>query len=879
MTSLRYALLAVAFLGLSGSRLPAAVRAPLQARETVLSNIRTTFTNDGSVGYGFDRMRRGGIWPRDGARGYFDVGGLWLACRKRVGGTLRDVCLVGVDPRTRKRSFTPGSREDNRTAPDSVLFERAQLFSSAFVESPNLDPLTTHVWPVRSVNGVRTVVLDARARGNSPRYEVGDEDLFALYSDADSSKILFPAAGLPLQIDVEQTGHTWYVDSLSNVIVLEYKITNRSQDTLFAPCAAAVFGVSVGDTTAPANARNDRAKLLSFDSASVVVAGDTTGFSVLSFAGLDGNELYHDWRMDSLPADPAARAALLRSESKVDETLPYPVVSVSRNFPACPPGGTLTMRTAIVISADGSALISDIRRVRAVGARGFDSTRTMSLGVLDAEVSDSITSLAVPYANIHVEERSGNALIRPFDVLTDLSGSARIRIPDGKEFYAVASARGYAGNLQHFFSNTGDAVVPFLLQKLVTQDLTPSSPSPLQLGSFWATARIAFTKRAALRQGHKIQVITDGLITGMADINPVTMIPYHVVDATTREVLLRDTLNTNLHSCGDFPDTVVSQRTVLVDSSIEITLSMRGQQELEGATISSYRHAAGVDDVALTIIGADSAHVADQCTYAAAGSGSYAVTFQPGGSTLVRVGKYLLDMPYLNAQVVQGGTAILQRGDRRDTLNAGLWTMRVGAWKRRTGEFLGYPCFDQDSEQCEFFGRYFQGISLEPLEHDSIVFAHCITINGNRFGIDFSNKGIPSVAPWPRASTMPQRDVDTTTTIAVSFTGGINAAFPFDSAIISFQLPENMSGVAQSPLVAQFEMYPVPVNDIAHVRTASPAAQRVRVIDALGRTVFDGIAGGTDQLNVRMAELPAGVYTMSITGAQREERRQFVVVH
>jgi hypothetical protein len=210
------------------------------------SNAHFFMNSNGTFGYDAEHNRPGLIVPRGGSSTYLFGSGLWFGARKRVGDEMKKLTFVGYNPNSGAGWGTPGPYND---AEVDIAFFNSLDYNRDGTWKPLTTPATQN-WPLWLLPGMRATPLtpgvyepaDANRSASNGTYSAAafmpgvDEQIVLRYSDKDLSRyeITDPneQAGYPLGLEIQQNIYAWKNGLLKNAVVLQYRIINRSSDTL-----------------------------------------------------------------------------------------------------------------------------------------------------------------------------------------------------------------------------------------------------------------------------------------------------------------------------------------------------------------------------------------------------------------------------------------------------------------------------------------------------------------------------------------------------------------------------------------------------------------------------------------------------------------------
>ena len=242
-----------------------------------ISRIQFYSTNYGITGYDVSRSRGGTFWPRGSQNQYLFSSGFWFGAKKIDYNRIeRNYVTISYNPNSGKGWFCPGRISDKDEVDTTKLYLYRINYSTDFNllngESNDYKPgwslwnkqLQKYPWSLSPDNYEQ----DSTKR-NIDNHQYGpliisDEDIFATYKDTDLNYYEGGVAssrerGYPLGLQVDQRILTWNENHpLKDCAIIQYLITNKSNDTLFDCHFGGVYDVDIGITSEQAT--NDRIK-------------------------------------------------------------------------------------------------------------------------------------------------------------------------------------------------------------------------------------------------------------------------------------------------------------------------------------------------------------------------------------------------------------------------------------------------------------------------------------------------------------------------------------------------------------------------------------------------------------------------------------------
>lgn len=206
--------------------------------EIIVSNYGHQFYNHGTFSSGF-------YYPRGSQNQYIFGGGLWFGGQKRVDGALKKLVTITYNPNSGMSWMTPGNVEDGAEteAKDYQKYdiERSTDFNSDGTKKDN--GIAWSLW--KNDEGIaKTGYYEADInKRNSVVYSKGasfysDEMFHTRYKDTDLKRYEGGAAareqaGYPLGLQFDERVLSWKNGVLQTAIIVQYSITNTSNDTLY----------------------------------------------------------------------------------------------------------------------------------------------------------------------------------------------------------------------------------------------------------------------------------------------------------------------------------------------------------------------------------------------------------------------------------------------------------------------------------------------------------------------------------------------------------------------------------------------------------------------------------------------------------------------
>jgi hypothetical protein len=247
-----------------------------ELRKSTKSNFDFCMTNSGILGLNTQDAVGGGFWPRGTQNQYLFGSGLWFAAIKKMpGDTVNKLVVLSYNPNSGYSWFIPGSLDDG----DKLAFTKKDMYRLYF--SSDYDKSAGQAskaeggpsWPLwkgsESSGFAGSFFVNDTSKRNTTSYPSGpaiysDEDMFAIFKDTDLTRYdttqkNYADRGYPLRTEIQQTVFSWGNESYKDMIIIMYKLINRSPDTLYKCYLAPVFDFDLArSSNAQQGATNDR---------------------------------------------------------------------------------------------------------------------------------------------------------------------------------------------------------------------------------------------------------------------------------------------------------------------------------------------------------------------------------------------------------------------------------------------------------------------------------------------------------------------------------------------------------------------------------------------------------------------------------------------
>ncbi|MEI6090953.1 MAG: T9SS type A sorting domain-containing protein [bacterium] len=195
----------------------------------------------------------GGYWPRGSNNQYIFASGFWFGAQKinKQTNQYRKLVAVSYNPNTGLSWYTPGRIEDGDTAITSLEKKYRIYFSTNFDQTTGIPNITTDgpnwpLWKITDGSNIPYASENSRYVADESKRDIvnnpfgpsilSGEDIVSVYKDTDlqfyEDGANRAAQGYPLRTEVESRIYTWGSDELKDVVVISFKLTNLSTDTL-----------------------------------------------------------------------------------------------------------------------------------------------------------------------------------------------------------------------------------------------------------------------------------------------------------------------------------------------------------------------------------------------------------------------------------------------------------------------------------------------------------------------------------------------------------------------------------------------------------------------------------------------------------------------
>lgn len=243
--------LVILLFGLGLAKMSGQVQRPFEVKPSLTSNTEYHTTNYGIFGLDIKNAQSGFIVPRGSGKEYLFGSGLWFGAKKPVshdsGVTFQEEKLTFIcyNPNSGASWATPGEHDRSEMTPP-ILY-RSSDYDRATGTSVVSDPK----WPLWLLPGEETDPFFAgnfvqanheRTAGTvyeAPAFMQGvDEQFFARYHDKnldyyETGADMATRFGYPLGLQIEQHVYSWNPgNAMQNVVILQYEVTNVSNDVL-----------------------------------------------------------------------------------------------------------------------------------------------------------------------------------------------------------------------------------------------------------------------------------------------------------------------------------------------------------------------------------------------------------------------------------------------------------------------------------------------------------------------------------------------------------------------------------------------------------------------------------------------------------------------
>ncbi len=241
-------------------------------------NIGFTISNYGHLGYYDEQNKSSVVYPKGSKSSYIFGSGFYLTGKSNS----RPFLIKNYDIQTARSQFVPG-RIENGNLLDSSKINSYQIYFSSDYDKKTGTPKfggDEPNWPIWRSNisqlskYLGDYEIENSKRSNNNNYIepaiISDDDIFITYKNSDLSaydnKILdYKSLNLPIIIQVEELINTWSISELKDCAILNYKIINKSLDTLIDCYFVPSFDIHITNTNNPFFGNdNDNAKIVKF---------------------------------------------------------------------------------------------------------------------------------------------------------------------------------------------------------------------------------------------------------------------------------------------------------------------------------------------------------------------------------------------------------------------------------------------------------------------------------------------------------------------------------------------------------------------------------------------------------------------------------------
>jgi len=230
----------------------------------------------------------GGYWPRGSNNQYIFASGFWFGAKKlnKETNQMNKLVAVSYNPNSGLSWYVPGRIQDGDTLMPEFEKKYRAYFSTDFVKSTGIPYIASDGpnWPLWKISDDSNFpyisenskyISDESKRdiSNNPYGPsiVSDEDIHSIYKDTDlrfyeDGAMARKAQGYPLRTEVESRIFSWGTDELKDVVVISFKLTNMSSDTLLDCWFGKIVDTDLGTSPFTSHgALNDHIKYCSED--------------------------------------------------------------------------------------------------------------------------------------------------------------------------------------------------------------------------------------------------------------------------------------------------------------------------------------------------------------------------------------------------------------------------------------------------------------------------------------------------------------------------------------------------------------------------------------------------------------------------------------
>lgn len=229
---------------------------------STLSNIEFSVTNNGIIAYNPSARTGNFIAPRGGQTQYLFGGGLWFGAQHIVGDTVQHLLFSTYNPVTNRSAATPGDAFTNDTAAPPIVYHSTDYDRwSGRPANGNSNAPNWPLWlfPSQQTSlplfpGLFEPINNRRVNGeygNPAFMGLADEQFTVRYHDGDLSRYEISTAaaterGYPIGLQIQQNVYGWKFGPLKNSVVVQYAVTNISNQTLSECVIAQISDPDIG---------------------------------------------------------------------------------------------------------------------------------------------------------------------------------------------------------------------------------------------------------------------------------------------------------------------------------------------------------------------------------------------------------------------------------------------------------------------------------------------------------------------------------------------------------------------------------------------------------------------------------------------------------